>query len=123
MGIVTSKQQPDPTQPEPTCPHRPEDNTGVNVITVAAETKGDSIPSDGPAGRLVVDGEPIEVWAEPLDGGLVRIDLCTTGGMGCGEAELANGSLHIDLPDAWSPADKATAACLIARIAYLADAA
>ncbi|MET7396295.1 hypothetical protein ABZS66_22720 [Dactylosporangium sp. NPDC005572] len=99
------------------------DAAGSNLVGVPSTQQDGDALTGGPAGQLVVDGELIEVWAEPLDTGFVRIDLCTTGGVGCGEAELGNGLLRIELPDAWSSADRAAAACVVARIAFAAGAA
>jgi hypothetical protein len=47
--------------------------------------------------------------------------VCDSRGFGCGDAQLAHGTLTIDLPDAWTPADKAAVAQLIVHAAYGAE--
>ncbi|MGX7672982.1 hypothetical protein [Plantactinospora sp. DSM 117369] len=119
MNIATS--QPHPAKHEASCPDRPQQDVYGGIGWSSAETPTSTVAGTAgkePLCQLIVAGEPIEVWVESLDTGLVRIDLCTTGGMGCGEAELADGELRVDLPGDWSVADKATVTCLIARIAY-----
>jgi hypothetical protein len=64
-------------------------------------------PSSEPAGRhILVGGERVDVVTERR-GDVLAMVVCDSRGFGCGDAQLANGTLTIDLPDGWTPADKA----------------
>jgi hypothetical protein len=71
---------------------------------------------------LRVDGHRIEVWADRPSRDFTRVYLCDDAGFGCGDARLHHGELTISLPDHWAGDDKATAACVLAQIAYRAEA-
>ncbi|SDZ65012.1 hypothetical protein SAMN05421684_7904 [Asanoa ishikariensis] len=88
--MIASQHQHGPNGAIPTCPHESADEPAAAVIAITI-TITDKLACIAPY---------------------------TGNEMGSGDAELADGTLRIDLLHTWRPVDKAVAACLIARIAY-----
>jgi hypothetical protein len=87
----------------------------ADLVTVRSP---DLTLGDGEEAQLLVGGHLVTAHTQQDEPGRVLVHLCSDALIGCGNAYLTEGMLRIALPPEWDPADKAAAACLIARIAY-----